>query len=209
MSDLALAEGADLLGGGSFAVVQAHPGAQLLAIALVGDADHLHILNLRVAIEELLDLARIDVLAAADHHVLNPPDDVAIALLVDRREIASVHPTRRVDRLAGLFLVIPIAEHDEIAARQQLTGGAARHDPSLRVDHLRLDMRHYPPDGRYPTFYRVVGRRGKTRWARLGHAVTNDDFGQVHRCACALHDFDRARAAGHHAGAQRSEIEFR
>jgi hypothetical protein len=45
-----------------------------------------------MAVEEFLDLARIDVLAAADHHVLDAADDVAIALGVDGGEIAGVHP---------------------------------------------------------------------------------------------------------------------
>ena len=45
-----------------------------------------------MAVEELLDLARIDVLAAADHHVLDAADDVAVALVVHGREVAGVHP---------------------------------------------------------------------------------------------------------------------
>src|SRR4029077_15539291 len=72
MGDLAPAEGADLFGARGLAVAQTNPGAQFLAIARVGDADHLHILDLRMAVEELLDLARVDVFAAADHHVLDP-----------------------------------------------------------------------------------------------------------------------------------------
>src|SRR5436190_13251376 len=143
MGDLSLAEGADLLGARRLAVAQANPGAELLAVARVGDADDLHILDLRVAVEELFDLARIDVLAAADHHVLDPADDVAIALRVDRCEVAGVHPAGRVNRLAGPLLIPPIAEHDQIAARQQFAGGAARHDAALGIDDLDLDMRQY------------------------------------------------------------------
>src|SRR5205807_7869159 len=125
MGDLALAEGADLFGARRLAVAQTNPGAELLAVARVGDADDLNVLDLRVAVEELLDLARIDVLAAADHHVLDPADDVAIALRVDRREVAGVHPARRVDRLARLLRVVPIAEHDRVAAGQEFARRAA------------------------------------------------------------------------------------
>src|SRR5262249_25325042 len=85
MGDLAVAEGADLFRGRALAVAQAYPGAELLAIAGIGDADHLHVLYLRMAVEKLLDLARVDILAAADHHVLDPPNDVAIASVVNRR----------------------------------------------------------------------------------------------------------------------------
>ena len=80
MRDLALAEGADLVGGQRLAGSRPDPGAELLAIAVVGDAEDLHVLDLRMAIEKFLDLARIEVFAAADHHVLDAADDVAIAL---------------------------------------------------------------------------------------------------------------------------------
>ncbi len=58
-------------------------------------------LDLRVCVEELLDLAREDVLAAADHHVLDAPDDLAVAVLVEHREVAAGDPARRVDGLGG------------------------------------------------------------------------------------------------------------
>jgi hypothetical protein len=45
-------------------VAQAHPRHQLLAVALVGHADDLHVDDVGVAVEELLDLAGVDVLAA-------------------------------------------------------------------------------------------------------------------------------------------------
>src|SRR5205823_7877121 len=45
-----------------------HPGADLLAVALVGDAEHLHVRDRRMRVEHLLDLARVDVLAAANDH---------------------------------------------------------------------------------------------------------------------------------------------
>ena len=47
--------------------------------------------------KEFLDLARIDVLAAANDHVLDAPDDVAVALRVDRREVSRMHEALRVD----------------------------------------------------------------------------------------------------------------
>src|SRR5262249_28919032 len=57
MRNLTAAEGCDLLAGRGIAGAQLDPGAELLAVALVGNADHLHVLDLGVAIEELLDLA--------------------------------------------------------------------------------------------------------------------------------------------------------
>jgi hypothetical protein len=79
-----------------------------------------------MAQQVLLDLARVDVLAAADQHVLDPADDVRVALGIDRRQVAGVHPAGGVDRLARARLVLPVAAHDRVAARAELAGGADR-----------------------------------------------------------------------------------
>src|SRR2546423_6810998 len=75
VSELAVAELADRVGvEARDAFAQNDPRAQLLAVMLVRDAYHLHVRNRWVGVEELLDLARVDVLAAADDHVLAAPD---------------------------------------------------------------------------------------------------------------------------------------
>ena len=71
-------------------------------------------------IQKLLDFPRRDVLAAADDHVLHAADDVAIALLVDHRQIAGVHPAACIDRLARALGIVPVAAHHAVAAGQQL-----------------------------------------------------------------------------------------
>src|SRR4029077_10943224 len=78
-------------------------GADLLAEALIGHAEDLGGLNLRMPEQQFLHLAQVDVFAAADEHVLEAPDDAAIALLVDGREIARMHPARGIDRLRRAF----------------------------------------------------------------------------------------------------------
>src|SRR5437879_2777145 len=64
--DATRAELAELVGRGRGAVTQTDPRHDLLAVALGWDADHRDIGDRRVRVQELLDLARIDVLAAAD-----------------------------------------------------------------------------------------------------------------------------------------------
>src|SRR5258707_5045075 len=56
--DLAVAEGADVLGRQRLAGSRPDPCAELLAVAVVGDAENLYVLNLGMAVEKLLDLAR-------------------------------------------------------------------------------------------------------------------------------------------------------
>src|SRR3712207_7186432 len=52
---------------------------------------------------ELLDLARVHVLPAADDHVLDPADDVEVAGVVHDGEVAGVHPAGGVEDLRGLL----------------------------------------------------------------------------------------------------------
>src|SRR6185312_8009434 len=99
-------------------------------------AEYLHVLDGRMAVEEFLDLPRIDVLPTADHHVLDAPDNVAVAVFIHRRQIACVHPAATVDRLSGAFLIVPVAKHDGIAPGAEFAGHAARHDAPFRIDDL-------------------------------------------------------------------------
>src|ERR1700683_3934992 len=148
--DLPLAEAADLVGRQRLAGSRPDPGAEFLAIAMVGDAEDLHVLDLGMAVEEFLDLARVKVFAAADHHVLDAADDVAIALLVDHGEIAGMHPAAGVQYVGGFFRLVPIAQHHAVAAGAQFTAFAARHDAAFEIDDLDLDMRMNAPDRGHP-----------------------------------------------------------
>src|SRR6202000_767814 len=67
-------------------------------------------------VEQLLDLARVDVLTAADHHVLDPAGDVHVTLVIHHPEVAGVHPARGVDGFGGLVRLVPVAEHHRVAA---------------------------------------------------------------------------------------------
>jgi len=58
MRDLAFAERADFLLVGGVIAAQLDPGAKLLAVLHVGHAEHLPRLDLRMGVEEFLDLAR-------------------------------------------------------------------------------------------------------------------------------------------------------
>src|SRR5580704_9543906 len=67
----------------------------------VWDADHGSLENCRVGVEHLLDLARIDVLAAAYDHVPEAPLHAAITMLVQAPEIAGMVSSWRLVTLGG------------------------------------------------------------------------------------------------------------
>src|SRR3984893_7010343 len=110
-----------------------------------------------MAIEEFLDLARIEVLAAADHHVLDAAGDVAIALGVDHGDIAGVHPAAGIEYVGGFFFFVPIAQHDAVAAGAEFAAFAAGHDAALEIDDFHLDMGMNAPDRGHPALPRIVG----------------------------------------------------
>ena len=118
MRDRGAAEGDHLIFVEAHAFPPADPHAELLAVARIGQAEGLDVGDGGMRVEKLLDLAGINVLAAADDHVLQPPDDVAVALRVDGREIAGMHEPGLVDGSGGCAGVVPVAAHDAIAASQ-------------------------------------------------------------------------------------------
>src|SRR5581483_9656418 len=208
VGDLALAELPDLLGRGALARPELDPGADLLAVPGIGHADHLHVLHLGMAVEEFLDLSRIDVLAAPDDHVLQAADDVDVALVIHGGEVAGMHPAAVVDCLLGLLLIVPVALHHRVAARAELAGRPARHRLALAVDDLDLDVRQHLAHGRDAALDRIVGGALRGDRRGLGHAVGDGDLAHVHLALHPLHHLDRAWRARHDAGAQALEIEL-
>src|SRR5256885_9170880 len=156
-----------------------------------------------MAVEEFLDLARIDVLAPADDHVLDPADDVDVAVRIHRREVARVHPPRGVDRLTRRVFVVPVAAHDDVATAAELAGRVARNDRArARIDDLDLDVRVDPADGRYAALERVVGRALRGYRRRFGQAVRDRHLGDVHHGLDLLHHLDGTRRSRHDPGPQ-------
>ena len=96
-----------------------------------------------MAVEKFFDLARIDILTAADQHVLQPACDVAIAFLVHDRQVSAMHPAIGVDRHRCAFFVTPIPLHDGITARAKFALLAWGHGSTSLIDnfafHMRLD----------------------------------------------------------------------
>src|SRR3546814_6992186 len=76
-------------------------------------------------IERILDLGRIDILAAAQHHVLGAVDDVEKPFRIEPRKVAGAHPAIDEGFGGGLRLV-PIALHDHRPARPQLADATRR-----------------------------------------------------------------------------------
>ena len=184
------------------------PRHELFAHAGVGYADDLRGGDRRVLEQDLLDLARVDVLTAADDHVLRTPDDVHVAVGVHRREVTGVHPAAVVDRGVGRVGVLPVARHDEVAAGGRvrpaspsarsrrspgstiLTSTWGRTVPTVDVRRSRSSVR------------RVIVETGEVSVIPYAMVISVG----VHLVHDPFHDFDRARRAGHDPGPQARQV---
>jgi hypothetical protein len=110
--------------------------------------------------------------AAADHQVLQPPDDLQAAVPVEPAEVAAHEPAATVERLLGGALVVEIAQHQAGAAAADLADGAGG-DFAVRV--LAVEDAHLVAapgaaagvdDG-----FLVVAGQGVLVRGVLGHAV--------------------------------------
>ena len=91
-ADAALDERADLPGGHVVAGVELEDGGDPLAPLVVGQADDRAVEDRGVGQQGLLDLGRVDVEPAGDDHVLEPVDDVQVAVVVQVADVAGVMP---------------------------------------------------------------------------------------------------------------------
>src|SRR5215467_3167674 len=119
-----------------------HPGHDLLAVLGIRQANDLYVADLRVGIEEFLDLTGIDVLTAANDHVLDTPNNIDIAINIHCRQVAGMHPVGLIDSTSRLLRIIPVAQHNAIASCAELTRLANRDDLTrLRINNFDLNMR--------------------------------------------------------------------
>ena len=159
-----------------------------------------------MAVEVFLDLARIDVFAAADDHVLDAADDVAVAVGIEGGQIAGVHPAGAVQRLGRALRIIPIAQHHGVAPCAELARLAAWHDPSRLVHDLDLDVGLDAPDGGDPGLQAVVAAGLEADRAGLGHAIGDSHLRHVHPVDHLTHYLDGAWRAGHDPRTQAGQV---
>ena len=100
-------------------------------------------------VQHFLNLARVDVLAATDDHVLLAAHDVEIAILIKTAVVARSDPSVA-QGVRGSRLVVPVTLHDLLAADEHLADlacgkrlPAVIDDPNFIVD-LRPSCRGEP-----------------------------------------------------------------
>jgi hypothetical protein len=145
-------------------------GADPLAESRIGDADRRRLQHLRVLIQHLFDLARIDVGTAADDQLLLAVDDLQIAVTVEHADIAGGEPAVGAEA-AGIDLgVLVVADRHRGAIGQNLAGRAGRQVTPILIDHADADLRQGFADE--PAYgFRIVFRHGVRLEPAFEHAV--------------------------------------
>src|SRR4051812_32008426 len=95
---------------------------------------------------DLLELAWIDVIAAAEDHVFCAVDDRDVAVLVDDPDVAGVEPAVA-KGLGCCFGAFVVALHHVWAANDDLASVTARDVVVILIDALDLDAKDRLADG--------------------------------------------------------------
>src|SRR5262245_34675296 len=146
-----------------------------------------------MGIENLLDLPREELLAAAVDHLLEPPDDLHVAGPVELAEVARAKPAVGGEELGVRRWVLVIAEMDRRADCGDLTLGPRRHVAPRVVDQPEAEAGGDGAD-------RPGHRLGVVIEPRVGvkpgleHPVELDQVA-VHARAELADGLDRARGA--------------
>src|ERR1035437_5734072 len=197
-----LDEGDQLLGIDGLARLGRDHGVDLLAEFLVGHPDDGGLGHLGMHVDDLLDLARVDVEAAADDQLLLAIDDEEEAFVVDVADVTAVEPAV-LDRLGGGLRLVPVAVHDVVALDHDLAALALRDLLVVLVEDLDVDSPDRLADGAdlLAGLQLVEGGGG----AGLGEAVALQDLGPGGLLP-GLDDLARDGGATGHSQPQAAEI---
>jgi hypothetical protein len=168
----------------------------------VRDADHGGLGDRRVLVEDLLDLTRVDVVAAADDQVLLAVDDEEVAVGVLAGQVAGAEPPVG-DRLPGRLLAGPVALHQTVAPDRDLADLAGRDVAAVEPDQPQLDALDGGADRAGLAV--AVGMVERGHRGGLRQAVALQDDAAEGGLEAAQH-LDRQRGAARHTQAQRADV---
>ena len=136
-----------------------HCCGDALAPFLIGQTDHARGVDSGMTHEDIFNLGRGDVLAAADDGVISPALDEEVVIGIDPPAIAGGEPAGLVDNTAGVVLT-----GDLLAAQEHQTGFTDGQHSAILIAHLDLDA------GKH------LAHRTETD---LGHRITLEGRGMI------------------------------
>src|SRR4029079_12045579 len=159
----------------------------------------------RMTEQVLLDLAREQVFSAPNDHILDSPNDLQIARVVEYPEVSGMHPTV-FDAVRGLFGFIPVSQHNRVTTHADLSVFVELYDGAAFIDGFHLDVGMDAADRGNAPFQAVFYAGLKRDRTGLRHAVRNRYFGQPHVAYQAFHHLDRTRRTRNDAGSKARKV---
>src|SRR5262249_3683373 len=129
----------------------------------------------RMLVERALDLGRIDVLAAADDHVLHAVTDVEKAVDVEVADVAAAEPAVGVEALRRGVRAVPVARGSARAAHADLATSAGFADRISRAVDQSPFREDRGPAARAELADGVLGLEEAHGRRRFRHAVALAD----------------------------------
>src|SRR6267142_4241084 len=128
------------IGGHSLAHAGDQSEAHFLSQAFVGNAERRSLEDRWVAVREVLEPSTMDIVAAADDEILLAADEAQAPTLVERAEVPGHEPAIPIEGFFRGDLVVEIAEHEQRAARPDLSdlAGTQLHLRVLLAEDPRL-----------------------------------------------------------------------
>jgi hypothetical protein len=113
--------------------------------AVVGTDDDGCLQHRLVLVQDALDLGARGVLTAGHEHVLEPIDDVEVAVVIHHAEVAGVEPAA-VERRPRCVRIPPVALEHLRSAQDDLAAFTGGHRGSMLVPDVELEVLAGPPD---------------------------------------------------------------
>src|SRR5699024_9311001 len=150
----------ELLGIQCCAYSQAHHCGHFLTIVRIGHSQYRHLGDIRVLVQDFLDLTGVHIVSTTDDHIFTSIHNVYEAVLVEPAEIPGPEPTVE-QCLRGLLGPVPVALHDHRTTDPELTDLLWRKHRACVVAHLDRRARQRQTDRTHPGSFvgRIVGSR--------------------------------------------------
>src|SRR5271165_4696357 len=166
---------------GTLACFQTDPCEHDFTQTLIGNPDHLHFRYFWVCVQEFFHFPRIDILPAADDHVLRSAGEVNVSLLAHDADITRMQPALAIDCARGRLRFAIITLHDHISARANLALLADWYGIAFQRRHdLHLRARQRLANRRDPDPNRIIHCRHRYHRRALRLTVANRQFRAVH-----------------------------
>ena len=159
----------------------------------------------RIAAHDAFDLGRIAVEPADDEHVGLAIRDAQIAGSVEDADVAGVQPAVAVDGLRGVVRVLEVAEHDVVAAHDDLAWLADGHGAVIVVHATQLDAGYRLAAGAHHELGAVAGAGHGHRAAGFRQTVARDHRGDAELAAHTLDHGGRHHARPRGRNAKRAQ----